>query len=60
MFLEVDQGGGIEGQGITFSQKYIKNTSVCGAILTENQLEIGRSSLIQPQLQERSLYKWVG
>ena len=36
------------------------HTSTCGTTLTENQLETGRRSLIQPKLQERSAHNWVG
>ena len=44
---------------LTSHNKHIKNISRCGTILTENQLEAGRRSLIQPNLQERFPYNQV-
>lgn len=45
---------------LTSPEKNIKNTSNCGTILIENQLETGRRSLIQTKLQERSPRYWGG
>ena len=45
--------------GLTFSHKYIKNTSTCGMILTEHLLNAGR----RPQTSKRarkSPCNWVG
>lgn len=39
---------------VTTPYKDIKNTPICGTVLTENQLETGRRSLLQSKLQERS------
>lgn len=36
--------------GLTSSHEHTKNTSTCGATLTENNLEIGRKALLQPKL----------
>ena len=35
---------------LTSLHKYIKNTSTSGAILTENKLETGRKTPVQPRL----------
>jgi len=43
---------------LTFPHKHIKNTSPCGTLFTENQLETGRRS-IQPKLQDRSPRNWI-
>ena len=43
-----------EDMDLTSSPKHIKNTSACGTILTENQLETGRRSLTQAKLQGRA------
>ena len=49
-----------ENVKLTYSYRHIKNTSTCGTILTENQLETGRRSLIQPKLQEISPHNQAG
>lgn len=58
--LKRDQDGGVGEHGAHFSHKNIKNTSMCGIILTKNYLEIGRGPPIWPKLQERSPHSWVG
>ena len=44
-----------EQEDVEFSYpyKHINNTPTWGAILTENQMETGRTPLFQPNLQER-------
>ena len=46
--------------GLTSQHKHIKNTSTCITIPTENILETGRRTPIQPRLQERFPGNWVG
>ena len=40
--------------------EHIKNTSTCGAVLTENKLEAGRKTLINQGCKERSTWKSGG
>ena len=34
-----------EDAGLTYTHKHMKNTSTCGAILTENKLETGKKAV---------------
>lgn len=45
---EGDQDGRVGGHKFAYTYKHIKNTSTCGAILTENKLET--DSLVKPSL----------
>ena len=45
-----DQDGRVEDLSSPPHHEHIKNTSRHGAILTENKLEIGRNTLLQPRL----------
>ena len=40
--------------------EHIKNTSTCGAVLTENWLETGWKNHLQQRLYEKSKLNWVG
>ena len=40
--------------------EHIKNTSTCGAVLTENWLETGWKNHLQQRLYEKSNLNWVG
>ena len=42
------------------SHKHIKSTSTCGTILTENELETGTWTPVQPRLKKWSAHNWVG
>ena len=37
-------------------QEHIKHTSTCGAVLTENNLETGRKTPVQPRLVKKDLH----
>ena len=39
-----------EDAELTSPHKHIKSTSTCGAILTENKLETGKKTIMQPRL----------
>ena len=58
-----EKNGGVGRRGAyPLPQKHIKkkNTPMCGAILTENQLKTGRRYSIKPKPQEGSPCNWVG